>query len=322
MSRTASLLLGFLLLAAAIFWPLATEDAFLHRVGALVLLAAISASAWNLIGGYAGQASIGHTIFFGCGAYAPLLGFTWFEWPPIYGLPFGILLSLAFATLVGLPTFRLRGHYFSMATIAASELVRIVVINTAILGGAVGLMGPAVPRTPMDLSFTSPLPYYWTFLAVLGLLLLITHAMTRSRMGFYLRAIKEHERAARSLGVPVQRYKLYALLLSAGFTSIAGTLYALMVGFVDPDSGLGIIVSVKMVIIAALGGAGTLFGPLAGALILVPLEEWTNAAFGGGGTGITFVVYGCIIMLISRFAPGGLTEIWRRITAMAGRRNA
>lgn len=131
-------------------------------------------------------------------------------------------------------------------------------------------------------------------------------------MGYYLRAINGSERAARSLGVPVRRFKLYALLLSAGFTSVAGSLYALMVGFADPDSVLGVLVSVKMVIIAALGGAGTLFGPLIGAAILVPLEESTNALFGGSGTGITYVVYGTVVMLIARFLPGGLTDLLRR----------
>ncbi len=134
-------------------------------------------------------------------------------------------------------------------------------------------------------------------------------------MGFYLAAIRGGDRAARSLGVPVLRYKLYALLLSAAFTSLAGTLYAVMVGFVDPESGLGILLSVKMVIIAALGGAGTLFGPLVGAVILVPLEEATNAIFGGGGTGITFIVYGAIILFVARFQPGGMAVIWRSLTA-------
>ena len=142
--------------------------------------------------------------------------------------------------------------------------------------------------------------------------------MQRSRMGYYLAAIRGGDRAARSLGVPVLRYKIYALLLSAAFTSIAGSLYAVMVGFADPDSVLGILISVKMVIIAALGGAGTLFGPLVGAMILVPLEETTNAWFGGSGTGITFIVYGAIILLIARFQPGGVAALWRHtITAAA-----
>lgn len=306
-------------LLALLIWPLLVEDVFYQRIGALVMLAALSASAWNLVGGYAGQISIGHVLFFGCGAYASLLGFTWFEWPPIVGAPFGIALSLLLAVLVGMPTLRLKGHYFSMATIALAELARIIVVNSPSLGGGVGLSGPAIPRSMADLSFISPLPYYYIFASVLAVLLLFTWWMGRARMGFYLRAIRGQERAARSLGVPAQRYKLHALLVSAGFTSLAGSLYAVMVGFVDPDSGLGILLSVKMVIISALGGAGTLFGPLVGAAILVPLEELTNAAFGGEGTGITYVVYGAIIMLISRFAPGGLAEILARLKAWRAR---
>ena len=120
--------------------------------------------------------------------------------------------------------------------------------------------------------------------------------MTNSRMGFYLRAIKDSERAARSLGAPASRTKLYAFMLSAGLTSVAGALYAMMFGFVDPESGLGILISVKMLIMAALGGAGLLFGPLVGAAILVPLEEISNNLLGGKGAGLTFVVYGAIIV--------------------------
>lgn len=314
--------LGLAVLAAIALWPLLVQDVFLQRIGALVLLAAISASAWNLIGGYAGQVSVGHAMFFGAGAYAALLVYTELGWPPIAGAPLGVGVSSALAIVVGTPTFRLRGHYFSMATIAAAELIRILVSNWPFLGAAVGLMGPPVPRSALDLSFTSPVPYHYLFLAVLASLLLITWWMQRSRMGFYLAAIRGGDRAARSLGVPILRYKLYALLLSAGFTSLAGTLYAVMIGFVDPDSGFGILLSVKMLIVAALGGAGTLFGPLAGAIVLVPLEEATNAIFGGGGTGLTFIIYGAIIMLIARFEPGGMAEMWRRLSAIRRRRAA
>ncbi|MGH7153199.1 MAG: branched-chain amino acid ABC transporter permease, partial [Acetobacteraceae bacterium] len=307
-----SLTLG-VVIAVAIIWPLLISDAFYQRVGALVLLAAISASAWNLIGGYAGQVSIGHAIFFGAGAYASLGVYTHLGWPPIAGVPLGIAVSLLLCLLIGTPTFRLRGHYFSMATIAAAELIRILAANWPVIGAAVGLMGPAAPRSVFDLTFRSPLPYYYMFLVVLALLLALTAAMQRSRMGYYLRAINGGDRAARSLGVPVLRYKQYALLLSAAFTSIAGSLYAIMVGFADPDSVLGILVSVKIVIIAALGGAGTLFGPLIGALLLIPLEQWTNAVFGGSGSGATYVVYGAIIVLIARFEPGGLLDLVARI---------
>ncbi len=307
----------FGLLLVVVIWPLLVGDVFYQRVGALVLLAAISASAWNLIGGYAGQVSIGHAIFFGTGAYASLAVFTHFGWPPIAGVPIGILISLILAILIGTPTFRLRGHYFSMATIAAAELIRILSANWEYIGAAVGLMGPAAPRSVADLTFRSPLPYYYLFLAVLALLLCLTAVMQRSRMGYYLRAISGGDRAARSLGVPILRYKQYALMLSAAFTAVAGSLYSIMVGFADPESVFGILVSVKMVIIAALGGAGTLFGPLIGAILLIPLEEWTNAKFGGSGTGITYVIYGAIILLVARFEPGGILDLVTRIRSKA-----
>ncbi len=310
MRRTA--LTGLAVLVVLAVLPLFLADVFYQRVAALVLLGAISASAWNLVGGYAGQVSVGHAMFFGAGAYASLLVYTLFGWPPVAGVPLGVAASMVLATAIGMPTFRLQGHYFSMATIAAAELVRILVSNFPLLGAAVGLMGPAVPRSPADLQFNDPRIYYWIFLGVLTALLLLTALMERSRMGYYLRAINGSERAARSLGVPVRRFKLFALLLSAGFTSVAGSLYALMVGFADPDSVLGVLVSVRMVIMAALGGAGTLFGPLVGAAILIPLEESTNAAFGGSGTGITYVVYGAVVMLIARFLPGGLADLLRR----------
>jgi branched-chain amino acid transport system permease protein len=311
---------GWVLLVAAILllgYPLVFTGPFTERVGALILLSAIGASAWNILGGYAGQASVGHAIFYGIGAYVPLLFYQLWQLPPVAGVPVGIVVSLAVAAAIGFPTFRLVGHYFSMATIAVAELIRIVVSNWDFVGAAIGLMGPATSRTVLDLSFKSSVPYYYLFLAVLVVVLATTWQFQRSRMGYYLRAIKTGERAARSLGVPVRRYKLFALLLSAGFTSVAGSLYALMIGFIDPESGFGILVSVELIIVAALGGAGTLFGPLLGAVILVPLREFTNSAFGGGGSGITYILFGGIIMIIARFEPGGLMEIGRRITARA-----
>src|SRR5689334_23733 len=304
---------GLAVLALFLVFPLLLQGDFYERMGAEILLAAIGASAWNIVGGYAGQVSVGHAIFFGAGAYLPLLLYHHWQLPPLLGVPFGVLVSVAIAVGIGLPTFRLQGHYFSMATIAVAELVRIVVSNWDFVGAAVGMMGPAVARTILDVSFRSPIPYYYIFLAVLALLLFLTWHIGRSRMGFYLRAIKAGERPARSLGVNVRLYKLYAFMLSAAFTSVAGSLYALMVGFVDPESGFGILRSVELIITAALGGAGALFGPLLGAAILIPLQTATNTYFGGSGTGLTYILYGGIIILISRFEPGGLVEMWHRL---------
>jgi len=293
---------------AILAYPLVFSTPFQQRLGALVLLYAIGASAWNIVGGYAGQVSIGHAVFFGCGAYGALAAYQHLGLAPIAGLPMGVAVSILIAAVIGVPTLRLSGHYFSMATIAVAELVRLVVANTEWLGGAQGLSGPPVPRTLLDLSFTSALPYYYLFLAVLSAVIGLTWWIERSRIGYYLRAIRDCERAARSLGAAAPRYKLYAFILSAALTSIAGALYAVMFGFVDPESGLGILISVKMVIMAALGGAGLLLGPLVGAVILVPLEELSNSLLGGAGAGLTFVAYGAIVMAIARFQPGGILQ--------------
>src|SRR6185437_11974168 len=306
-------------LALVIAYPLLFSTPFQQRLGALILLYAIAASAWNIVGGYAGQVSVGHVVFFGCGAYAAMGAYAHFALSPLVGIPVGIVASVAIAAVVGVPTLRLSGHYFSMATIAVAELVRLIVSNTDYLGAGVGLSGPTVPRNVFDLSFISALPYYYLFLAILLLTLGLTFWMENSRMGFYLRAIRDSERAARSLGAPASRTKLQAFMLSAGLTSVAGALYAMMFGFVDPESGLGILISVKILIMAALGGAGLLFGPLVGAAILVPLEEISNNLLGGKGAGLTFVVYGAIIVLIARFQPGGILTLIHRLWARRAR---
>ncbi|HVM78912.1 MAG TPA: branched-chain amino acid ABC transporter permease [Stellaceae bacterium] len=307
--------------AALLLFPLlvtvSDSAAYLQDVGTTLILAAIGASAWNIVGGYAGQVSVGHAIFFGAGAYVPLLVYELWELPPLLGLPFAMIIAVLFAVAIGLPSFRLTGHYFSMATIAVAELVRIVVSNWPLLGEAIGIQGPATPRGWWDLIFRSSVPYYYIYLAVLAGVLALTYAMERSRFGYYLRAIRAGERAARSLGVPVLRTKLMAFMLSAALTAVAGALYSFKFGFVNPESGIGILVSVQMIIIAALGGAGTLYGPLIGALLLIPLQSATNTLWGGGGSGLTFIVYGGIIVLLARFEPGGLIELWRRVGAAA-----
>lgn len=320
--KSAAPIVGAVLGLALVASPFFVENALYQHIAALAALAALAASSWNVLGGYAGQVSFGHSMYYGVGAYAALLAFTQFGLPPVAGIPAGIVAGLVLSVVLGVPTFRLSGHYFSMATFAIAELLLLLFVNWTFAGGAIGLMGPASPRSLADLLFRSPLPYYGIFLAALALLLWLTWLMQRSRIGFYLRALRSGERAAASLGVPIRLYKLYALFLSGTFAALAGSLYAIMVGFVDPDSAFGVTISVDMVVMAALGGAGTLFGPAVGAAILVPLQEATNAYLGGSGSGASFVVYGIIIMLIARFAPGGLAEVWTVLTTRRGRRAA
>ena len=158
-------------LALVIAYPLLFSTPFQQRLGALVLLYAIAASAWNIVGGYAGQVSVGHVVFFGCGAYAAMGAYAHFGCRRWSAFPLGIVVAVAIAAVIGVPTLRLSGHYFSMATIAVAELVRLIVTNTDYLGAAVGLSGPTVPRNVFDLSFISALPYYYLFLFVLAITL-------------------------------------------------------------------------------------------------------------------------------------------------------
>jgi branched-chain amino acid transport system permease protein len=166
---------GWIALAAVfLFYPLVFQGAFSRDIGVALLLAAISASAWNIVGGYAGQVSVGHGMFFGVGAYVPLIVFTHFGWPPVLGVPIAIVVVLILSIIVGMPTFRLQGHYFSMATLAVAELIRLLIGTWDFAGAAIGLSGPAIPRGWWDLTFTSELPYYYIFLGVLAILLLVT----------------------------------------------------------------------------------------------------------------------------------------------------
>jgi branched-chain amino acid transport system permease protein len=175
-----------LLALALLVYPFALNDPFYQDIGVAVLLAAISASAWNIVGGYAGQVSVGHGMFFGIGAYVPLLVYQHGAWPPVLGVPIAIALSVLLAQAIGYPTFRLRGHYFSMATIAVAELIRIYVGTVDYLGAAIGLQGPAVGRGWWDLTFRGELPYYYIFLGVLAILLYVTFEVQPLRLLFAL----------------------------------------------------------------------------------------------------------------------------------------
>ncbi|MGH8111808.1 MAG: branched-chain amino acid ABC transporter permease [Rhodanobacteraceae bacterium] len=300
-------------------YPLVFSSVSDRRLGALVLLFAIAGSSWNILGGYTGYISFGHAIFFGCGAYSALLATQLYGLPSLVGLPAGVVISVVIAAVAGIPTLRLNGHYFSMATIALAELIRLLVSNSDFLGSTSGVSGPAVPRSVFDFSFTSMLPYYYVFLCVLTVVLLVTFWISRSRFGYYLRAIQGSERAARSLGVPAARYKFYALALSAALTSVAGSFFGCMVGFVSPDSAFGIILSVQFVVIAALGGVNRILGPFVGALILIPVGQISDNVLGASGNGLTFIVYGGIIVLISVFRPGGILPMLEQIPIRAAR---
>jgi branched-chain amino acid transport system permease protein len=229
----------------------------------------------------------------------------------------GGLTASAFSTVVGWPCFRLRGHYFAMATIAVVEIVQAVVNGWEALGGAVGLSLPLSDEKGFAgfVFNRSKLPYHYIALALLAVTLLANWLVARSRTGYYLRAIKDEPDAARSLGVSLTRYKLYAIALSSFFAATGGTLYAQKELFIDPGSTLSTALSIKIALVAILGGVGTLFGPVLGAAVLTAIEETTRILLGGSGRGTDVVVYGALVVLIAVYKPAGLMgwigEWWR-----------
>jgi branched-chain amino acid transport system permease protein len=272
------------------------------------------AQAWNLLAGYCGQISLGHAVFFGTGAYTSSVLVKELELTPWAGMAAGALLAVALSQVIGYPVFRLRGHYFAIATIAVGEIVHTLMNNWDWVGGARGLFVPIKrPDSFVNLQFhEGKQMYYYIALGLLLLALLLTRTIERSRTGFYFRAIREDQDAAASLGVPVARYKLRAMALSAGLTALGGTFYAQYVLFIDPESVFPLSLSILICLVAVVGGVGTLWGPLIGAAILVPLSEGTRVYLGGTGKAIDLLIYGALIVLISIIQPGGIMALWQR----------
>ncbi len=297
-------------LAAAVAYPFVFSSPAAVNIGVLVLLFALLGTGWNVLGGYAGQISFGHAVFFGTGAYASTLLVIHFGLSPWVGMFVGAALAAVVAVIAGLPTFRLAGHYFAIATIVVAEIARTVVRNTDAIGGARGLFLPILPSAPANYEFhETHVPYYFIALAFVVIALALTRIVERRRIGYYLLAIREDVLAARSVGVPVLRYKLAAAALSAALTALGGTFYAQYVLFIDADSAFPLSLSILIALVAILGGVGRTYGPLLGACILVPLAEVTRIQLGGTGRGTDLVIYGGLIVAISVLQPGGLSAL-------------
>jgi branched-chain amino acid transport system permease protein len=302
-----------ILAAAALVFPLVVRGPFPQHLAILVMLYALLGCAWNLLGGFAGQVSLGQAIFFGAGAYTSTLLGQNLALSPWLGMIAGALVAAALAVVIGYPCFRLSGHYFAIATIAIGEIASIAVTNWDYAGGAVGLFLPVGSEGLASLQFhRSKLGYYYVLAALLAGALALSSWLRRGRAGYYWRAIREEEAAARSVGVPALRFKQIAIAISAALTACAGTFYAQYVLFIDPGSVLPLSLSIQICLVAVLGGAGTVAGPLLGAAVLVPLSEASRVLLGGSGRSLDLVVYGLLIMLISVFEPAGLAGLARR----------
>jgi branched-chain amino acid transport system permease protein len=287
---------------------------FPRHVMILICLYGALASAWNILAGYCGQISLGHAVFFGVGAYTSTLLVREAALSPWLGMAAGAAIAAVVSQLVGYPVFRLRGHYFAIATIAVGEIVQTLVINWDWAGGARGVFVPIRrPDTFLHFQFNqSKAVYCYIALALLVAALGLTRWVERSRHGFYFRAIREDQDAAASLGVPVAREKQRAMALSAALTAAGGTFYAQYVLFIDPESVFPLSLSILICLVAVLGGVGTLWGPLLGAAVLVPLSEGTRVYLGGGGKALDLLIYGGLIVLIAVFQPRGLMGLATR----------
>lgn len=311
----APVLAGVALLAALLAFPLVVTLPFPRHVMIMIFLYATLAQAWNLLAGYCGQISLGHAVFFGTGAYTSSMLVKALELTPWAGMLAGAVVAAALSQVIGYPVFRLQGHYFAIATIAVGEIVYTLALNWDLIGAARGLYVP-IKRPDSLLNFQfheSKQAYYYIALALLLVAVAVTRRIERSRTGFYFRAIREDAQAAASLGVDVTRYKLRAMAVSAALTALCGTFYAQYVLFIDPDSVFPLSLSILICLVAVLGGVGTVWGPLVGAAVLVPLGEGTRVLFGGTGKALDLMIYGALIMIVSVLQPAGLVGLARRL---------
>ena len=299
-----------LLLAAL---PLLVRDIYYQHVLIICLVYVVLGQAWNLVGGYAGQWSLGHAAFFGLGAYTSTLLLLHANVTPWLGIVAGGLVATAAASLIAFPCFRLRTHYFAMATLAIGETLRVLFLAVDWTGGANGLVLPVqrIPSTA-DMLWAEKWPYFYLILAMAIATTLGIAQVERSRLGVYLRAINQDEDAAARLGIDPRRYKLLALAASAFVTGATGTFYAQYTTYIDPFSVMPSMLSVRMVLVPAFGGLGTVAGPIIGAFALIPLSEVTRVMWGGRGVGIDQVVYGAIIVWVTVWMPGGVMALVRR----------
>lgn len=285
------------------------------RILALTLIFAALGQAWNIVGGLANQISLGHAAYFGTGAYASTILLITFGTSPWLGMLVGMALAALIALVLSIPTFRLKGHYFALATLAAGEAMRVIANSwSSVTGGPVGLSVPYTPDSFWMMSFGAPRPFYWIALAFLAAVTLVFWLIKSGALGYRLRAVKENEQAAEVVGVNTFRAKLWASLISAAATAAVGTLYAQFNYFFDPDTVFGVAsISVRMALVAIVGGLGTAIGPIIGALVVLPLEEIVNELLQGEAAGLSAFAYGAILIAVILVEPRGLVALGRRL---------
>jgi len=288
--------------------PFALSSQFLVNLAMLTAFSALLGQGWNLSGGFGGLTSFGHAVFFGLGAYAVAIIQTRWGINPWFGLPLAALLGAVAGTVLGLAAFRagLRGSYFALVTLAFAEVFRILANSLDITKGGLGILIPLRPAVA-NFQFADRRAAYAVVLAMLGIAMLAAVWLHRSRFGARLAAVRENEDAAVALGIPLVGTKTRALALSGAITATGGVLYAQMFLYIDPSIAFGVDRSVEMLLVTMIGGAGTVLGPVLGAIALHLIEDTTRILI--QTPGFALMLYGLILLAIIAFLPDGIAGL-------------
>jgi branched-chain amino acid transport system permease protein len=312
------LIITAILLILLLVLPLAVTSPTLMQIFILVILYAYFTSTWNFVGGFAGVLPLGHSAFIGIGAYTSTVLLQTYGLSPWLGMLVGGLLAALVGIIIGLPTLKLRGAYFALATIAVGEGIRVLFENVKQVGpfkinGPSGISIHLSENSFAAFQFDTKAPYYYIILLMLLVVLVLTYYMMNSKIGYYLAAGGEEPEAAEALGIKVSRYKLIAMAVSCFLTALGGTFYAQLMLYFYPKSILGLDLSYEIAFIALIGGRGTILGPILGALLLRPVSELTRIYIGDMLPGLHLVIFGLILVVVMRYYPKGLIEPVRRL---------
>lgn len=296
-------------LAIVLFaYPLVIRNPFYIHIFIMIFFYIFLALAWNVVGGFAGQLSLGHTVFYGIGAYTSTLLFIKLGISPWLGMFAGGILAAVTSAVIGIPCFRLHGPFFAMSTLALGEVFRILATYWRDL--TQGSMGITIPVKFgwKNFIFEEKAIYYYIILGLLSAALGISSLIQRSRFGSNLVALREDEEAAASLGINVSRNKLWAMMISAFLAALGGSFSAQYILFIDPDAEFSVGLSLLMAILAILGGIGTVWGPVIGAAVLVPIQEFLRAWLGSSLHGLHLFIYGGLLIIVVTFLPYGILD--------------
>ena len=299
------------LLSIAVLLPLIIRDQYIIHGLTIVLFYAFLAQSWNIVGGYAGQMSLGHAAYVGIGAYVSTILFTQYSITPWVGIFIGGLIAALFGVVIGYPAFRMRGPYYCLTTIAFSQIIMILVNSSeeifgVVIRGAKGLLIPVMGNRPTVFQFSNKIYYYLIILIMLILVTAVNALIRQSKFGLYLMALRSSHSAAEASGVNVTLYKLAAAAVSSFFCGMGGAFLVQLTLYVDPATIFSIDLSVEMAILTIIGGSGTVWGPILGAVLLRPISEIIQVCLGGMYMGVHLFVYGIVLVIAILFIPQGL----------------